>query len=468
MRFIPLLFFAFLTSIVTSVTSKSPNILMIITDDMSTDIDPYIEATHPLHGKTPALDKLRSQSTVYMNAVPCIGVCAPSRACIWTGLRPDESKLYQFNQQLDGVMTIPRILKNQGYHTASFGKTFHYFGLKSNKAHMIPIYSKHWDYISFQGGEAGNSECKGKKVYCQYKRPGTLTDYRETNSVIKHLQALNGSAKPWFLAMGYRRPHIDLAVGKNSLSAINGKAVKAPDMTQIVPNNSIHYFRCQGLFNQWAPTYKNNLAFIRYYYASIKMIDGLIERLLTAADSVDPTTVVIFLSDHGFSLGHNNMWCKSTNFRRVTRVPLFIRTENKKPSVVNEMVELRALANYIVNYIPNTQLLTRPIAFSQYPACRPQGAVQDTNCMSPSSKADCSRMQLMKYAAHTTDGYTYMEGRPFYQKQCWVVDASTKTDWSGNAIEPILLFNNRNASVTDYQTVAPVLAKAIMNEFRPR
>jgi len=61
-----------------------PNILWIVTEDISPILPIYGDPT----AKTPNLDALAKESMIYDNAFAAVGVCAPSRSAIITGMYP--------------------------------------------------------------------------------------------------------------------------------------------------------------------------------------------------------------------------------------------------------------------------------------------------------------------------------------------------------------------------------------------
>ena len=63
---------------------KQPNIVWIVTEDMSPTLSFYNDKT----AKTPNLDQLAKESMIYDNAFATVGVCAPSRSSIITGMYP--------------------------------------------------------------------------------------------------------------------------------------------------------------------------------------------------------------------------------------------------------------------------------------------------------------------------------------------------------------------------------------------
>src|SRR5690606_11889001 len=80
--------------------------------------------------------------------------------------------------------------------------------------------------------------------------------------------------------------------------------------------------------NPYTPMADNMAAtYRRDYYAAISWTDYNIGRVLTELDSLNLTndTLVVFHSDHGWSLGEHGEWEKFTNWEHGTRVPLIVR-----------------------------------------------------------------------------------------------------------------------------------------------
>ncbi|XP_043983720.1 iduronate 2-sulfatase-like [Gambusia affinis] len=64
----------------------------------------------------------------------------------------------------------------------------------------------------------------------------------------------------------------------------------------------------------------------QHYYAAVSYMDAQVGRLLATLDALGLTdsTMVVFTSDHGWSLGEHGEWAKYSNFDVVTRVPLIM------------------------------------------------------------------------------------------------------------------------------------------------
>jgi iduronate 2-sulfatase len=103
-----------------------PNVLFIAVDDLRPELGCY----GAKQIKTPNLDTLAAEGSLFLNAYCNVAVCGASRASLMTSLRPIPSKRFQrFNSRSDkdakGVVTLPEHFKQNGYHTVSNGKMMH-------------------------------------------------------------------------------------------------------------------------------------------------------------------------------------------------------------------------------------------------------------------------------------------------------------------------------------------------------
>ncbi len=107
--------------------AEKPNFIFILSDDIAQgDMGIYGQKLI----KTPNLDHLASEGTLFYQAYAGTTVCAPCRASFYTGLHSGNSPVRgnfewfpegQFPID-DQIVTIGEIAKNAGYHTATFGK----------------------------------------------------------------------------------------------------------------------------------------------------------------------------------------------------------------------------------------------------------------------------------------------------------------------------------------------------------
>ena len=105
--------------------AEQPNVLFVSVDDMRPEIGCYGNSEI----RTPNFDQFAATGTTFLKAYCQSAVCAPSRASVMTGLRPDSTRVWdlrgKFRINLPDVVTIPQHFHKHGYHTVSMGKIFH-------------------------------------------------------------------------------------------------------------------------------------------------------------------------------------------------------------------------------------------------------------------------------------------------------------------------------------------------------
>lgn len=164
------------------------NFLIMVADDMSSAIWPYVESTHVMRDATPSLNRLMDTSTVFFNAYIQFSVCGPSRQSMMSGRLPDTTKIYNFERWLPQVSpninTFGKYFVNNGYDVQAIGKIFH-----DNNKH---IFGSMWADLGHFSSPVknhfaeGNLEC-GDKWYCESDN-GQLVDAISTNLAVKYLR----------------------------------------------------------------------------------------------------------------------------------------------------------------------------------------------------------------------------------------------------------------------------------------
>ena len=108
--------------------NANPNIVYILADDLGYG---DVQCLNPTRGKikTPCLDKLAAQGMTFTDAHSGSSVCTPTRYGLLTGRYAWRSRLqagvlsdYDAPLIADNRLTVPGLLKQNGYHTAIIGK----------------------------------------------------------------------------------------------------------------------------------------------------------------------------------------------------------------------------------------------------------------------------------------------------------------------------------------------------------
>ncbi|XP_017278589.2 iduronate 2-sulfatase isoform X1 [Kryptolebias marmoratus] len=328
--------------------TERKNVLFIIADDLRTSLGCYGDTV----AKSPNVDQLASKSQVFLNAHAQQAVCAPSRTSMLTSRRPDTTRLYDFNSywrvHSGNYTTLPQHFKSKGYTTMSVGKVFHP-GIASNHTDDYP-YS--WSVPAYHPASfkfEKQKVCKGDDgelhanllcaVNVSEQPAGTLPDLESADEAVTLLKSRAADGAPFFLAVGFHKPHIPFRIPQEYLSLYpleDMSLAPDPDVPKLLPPVA---------YNPWTDVRKRedvqklNISFpygpipkdfqlrIRqHYYAAVSYMDAQVGRLLSALDELGMTnsTMVVFTSDHGWSLGEHGEWAKYSNFDVATRVPLIM------------------------------------------------------------------------------------------------------------------------------------------------
>jgi uncharacterized sulfatase len=326
------------------------NVLHIVSDDLCSRLhcfgDPLV--------KSPNLDRLAARGVKFDSAYCQYPLCNPSRASFMTGLRPDTTKVYenrtQFRQNVPDAVSMPQSFKKAGYAVARVGKLYHYgvptqigtSGLDDPASWEKVVNPRGRDVDDIGMVEVLQLGADGRATTATGKQlqdtGGTLswlaadgsdreqTDGKGATAAIEWLEELAQAGKPFYLAVGYYRPHTPYIAPKSYFAMYPRSGLELP----VVPPNLNQLFPAAALATQR----KAELAMsddlrrqaIQAYYASTTFMDAQVGRLLDALDRLRlaNTTIVVFHSDHGYHLGEKNLWQKMSIFEQSARVPLII------------------------------------------------------------------------------------------------------------------------------------------------
>jgi len=105
-----------------SESRRKMNVLFIAVDDLRPQLGCYGQKQI----LSPNIDRLAARGLLFERTYCQQAVCAPSRAVVLSGVRPDTSKIYDLNTPLrkamPDVLSLPEHFKNNGYETISIGK----------------------------------------------------------------------------------------------------------------------------------------------------------------------------------------------------------------------------------------------------------------------------------------------------------------------------------------------------------
>ncbi len=318
---------------------NKPNVLFIAVDDMRVELNCYGQRWI----KSPHTDALAGHGTLFTRAYCQQAVCNPSRASMLTGLRPSTLGIWDlpthFRQRMPDAVTLPQLFKQHGYFTQNIGKIFHNWRQDDYKGDApswsVPAvmhYNTHGaDRAKFAGklppDLADTPKCEMRGVPDEAYFDGRIAD-RAVNA----LRNLSKQGKPWFLAVGFWKPHSHFNAPKKYWDMYDRAKVEMPanpDPPMDVPAIALHDGReILRAFKGRQPTPEEVRTLRHGYYAAISYVDAQVGKVIGELDrlSLKDNTIIVFWSDHGYHLGEHGLWAKTSNFDLDARVPLIIAT----------------------------------------------------------------------------------------------------------------------------------------------
>ena len=369
------------------VDSKKMNVLFILVDDLRPNLGCYGD---PI-AVTPQIDALARRGVLFNHAYCQQAVCNPSRASMLTGLRPDETGVVNlqshFRTKNPDVVTLPQWFKQNGYYTVGIGKTTH--GTKATEDEIS--WTKEISASSDMYALPENRVKKGKGVSIEMAdvSDDMYSDGKIARNTITVIREAQKGEAPFFVAVGFRKPHAPFNAPKKYWDMYDRNIFKVKNRNRPEGSPDLAFHQWQELRGykdipkSEALSVEKEQELQHGYYACISYVDeqvGKIVRELERQKLLDHTIIVLW-GDHGYHLGEQDLWCKSTNFELDVRVPLLIvdprrHGNGRQSNAVVETVDLYPTLNqlcgieptYSLSGISLKPLLDNPAEKWEYPA----------------------------------------------------------------------------------------------------
>jgi len=294
------------------------------------------------------------------------------------------------------------------------------------------------------------------------------------------LERLSKQEKPFFLAVGYYRPHLPFNAPKKYWDLYQRDEIPLAEnqyTPEGVPPFLVHgdaelrgYSDCHDLplpgEDSWGADRQREIK--HGYYASVSYTDAQVGRLIDALDRLGlaENTIVVLWGDHGWKLGEHNGWCKQTTYEIDTHVPMIfsgagVSAKGSQSRALTEFVDIYPtlcdMASLDVpSYLPGNSLV---------PLLSEPGLEWDSSA--------CSQFLLGRYGRTTniegeqmgyalrTDRYRYVE---WYN---WLGEEKTR----GKFLRAELYDQNKDprenknlADLTEYKDIVLGLSKQLEAE----
>jgi iduronate 2-sulfatase len=352
-----------------------PNVLLICVDDLR----PLAGCYGDTLAQTPNLDRLAARGARFDAAYCNQAVCGPSRYNLMLGSRSTSSGLYHFGRQFRDVypdaVTLPQYFIRHGYRAESIGKIYHIghntYGDDASWSvpHTKDLVIEYVDPASKPGGVLTREEAffnnantgrpnrelpRGAAWEMPDVPDEAYADGRTAREAVRRLEAAKQRRQPFFLAVGFARPHLPFSAPKKYWDLYDRARFPLSTDRQLPKGAPAYVGKKIGELNQYNPVPETpplseelQRTLIHGYYASTSYMDAQLGIVLDALDRLGlaGNTIVVLWGDHGFSLGTHGEWTKHSNYEIVNRIPLLFAGPGVKRGL-----QTRALAETVDIY----------------------------------------------------------------------------------------------------------------------
>ncbi|MCH1508244.1 MAG: sulfatase [Akkermansiaceae bacterium] len=346
-------------------TAERLNVLFIAIDDLRPELNCYGRTEI----KSPNIDALAAKGTLFERTYCQVAVCGASRASLMTGLRPQTTRCWNFKTPMreknPDALSMPQYFKAQGYTTLSIGKIYHASNDDFPQGWSEkPLRGLGPAYASPEGIAASN---KARRIQRETgvrtngpasENGGDVSDdaYNDgmvAKTAIERMGKLAASKEPFFLAVGFNKPHLPFNAPKKYWDLYDRSKIKVPSRDKVIDGLSYDGSTWGELKNYSDISKKTKVLddaktreLIHGYRASVSYMDAQIGRLMKGLDETGLTknTIIVVWGDHGYYLGDYGEWCKHTTYEVAAKVPLIIsapgQKKDQRTKALTELVDL--------------------------------------------------------------------------------------------------------------------------------
>ncbi|MGV3659288.1 MAG: sulfatase-like hydrolase/transferase [Prosthecobacter sp.] len=340
-----------------ALAAERPNVLFIAVDDLKPALGCYGDG----HAKTPNLDRFASRALRFDRAYCNQAVCSPSRNALMTSLRPQTLGIYDlstnFRSSRPEAVTLAQHFRSHGYHTTAVGKILHTGHGNHDDAESWsekPLHPTAEHYALPENTTPANAGAKGEDQRGSPTESADVSDDTYADGLIateavKKLAAAKDAKTPFFLAVGFLKPHLPFVAPKKYWDRIDEAKLPLPSTDTLpegAPSASVPSTDELRKYKGMPPagavlSEAQKRTLIHGYYAAMSYADACIGRVLDALEShgLMDNTIVVVWGDHGYHLGDHGVWGKHTNFELAARIPLMVAVPGKHGAVSSALVE---------------------------------------------------------------------------------------------------------------------------------
>lgn len=368
----PILFLTFVLAVLSRIDAApapKPNVLLICVDDLK----PLLGCYGDKRVHSPNIDRLAKRGVLFERAYCNQAVCAPSRNALMTGVRPTSMGIYDLGTNFrfanSNTVTLSQYFMKHGYRAEGVGKIFHvghgnhedpaswsvpHFQQKSI-AYVKPE-SRANQGLTREEALFANQDARNLPRGAAYESADVpddaYPDGKIADEAIRRLRsATNKPAEPFFLAVGFLKPHLPFCAPKKYWDLYDRASFTVPALRtapegapKFAPSGWGELRQYSDMPDSGPVTDEQARTLIHGYHAAVSYMDAQLGKVLDELDrtGLATNTIVLFWGDHGYHLGDHGWWCKHDNYEQSARIPLIVVAPGvAKPGVraVNALIE---------------------------------------------------------------------------------------------------------------------------------
>jgi arylsulfatase A-like enzyme len=351
------------------------NVLFIAVDDLRPELGCYGVSA----AQSPEFDAFARTAIRFDRHFVQSATCGASRYALLTGRSPASSGVVGNNeafykgaaalqrQETRGAQSLPELFRRSGYRTVCLGKISHtpdgrvfaYDGGGDGRRELphawdeLPTpfgpWKRGWGAFFAYSGGRHREDGKGHQDLMEFtaERDEDLPDGLLATAAIEQLRELSAASEPFFLGLGFYKPHLPLVATRGDWEAFEGVEIPlTPAPERIVSpywHKSGEFYRYDFPFPKERPlAVDDQRQTRRAYLACVRYVDRQAGRVLSALDELGlaDNTIVVVWGDHGWHLGDEQIWGKHTPFEEAVRSVLMLRAPGvSEPGVSQALVE---------------------------------------------------------------------------------------------------------------------------------
>ena len=339
--------------------AEAKNAVFIIVDDLLPRLGSYGDSLV----RSPHMDSLAKEATLFSRAYCQYPICGPSRASFMTGMRPDSTGVLGNSDQpeavLKGSAVMNRYFASQGYEVAGLGKVYHN-GPGAAGGWTTRFFESKWlDYVKPEHKLIGDlyftpMRKKGQKMPSYWEAEDVADeeycDGKVAAEAIGTLKEFAVGKKPFLMVIGFRHPHLPWCAPKKYWDLYDRKSLPiAPNREFPTGAPEVATHKLGELWSyentpEGALTEEMHRHATHAYLACVSYVDAQVGKVIATLKELNlfEDTVIVLTSDNGYQMGNNGVWCKGVAWESTNRVPLIIRApgHGRPGQVLNNLVEL--------------------------------------------------------------------------------------------------------------------------------